>query len=41
MNGIDDYLSPYPMEIQEVANELRAVIKDTVPGVSEKLVRGC
>ena len=40
MNGIDDYLSPYPMEIQEVANEIRAIIKDTVPGVSEKLVRG-
>ena len=40
MSEIDDYLSPYPVEVQAAANELRALIKDTVPGVSEKLVRG-
>ena len=40
MNEIDDSLAPYSREIRAVCSELRALIKETIPGVQEKLVRG-
>lgn len=40
MHEIDEYLAPYSAEIHAVCGELRALIKDAIPGVQEKLVRG-
>ena len=40
MQEIDEYLAPYSAEIHAVCGELRALIKEAIPGVQEKLVRG-
>lgn len=40
MHEIDEYLAPYSAEIRAVCSDLRALIKDAIPGVQEKLVRG-
>ena len=40
MNEIDDYLAPYPPEMRATADHLRALVKEAVPGVQEKLYRG-
>jgi hypothetical protein len=40
MNEIADYLAPYPPEIRATADHLRALIKQTVPGVLEAVYHG-
>jgi hypothetical protein len=40
MTEIDEYLALYPPEIRALCEELRALIKEAVPGVREALYRG-
>jgi len=40
MSEIGNYLAPYPPEIRDLCNRLRALVNTAVPGVQEKLVRG-
>jgi hypothetical protein len=36
----EDFLSTFPPEIQDLANELRALVKETVPNVKEAVYTG-
>jgi hypothetical protein len=36
----DEFLSTFPPEIQRLANELRALVKETVPSVKEAVYTG-
>jgi hypothetical protein len=36
----DEFLSTFPPEIQKLANELRALVKETVPNVKEAVYTG-
>ena len=36
-NSIDEYISTFPEEVQEILNELRAVIKAAAPQAGEKI----
>jgi hypothetical protein len=36
----DEFLSTFPPEIQELANELRALVKETIPNVKEAVYTG-
>ncbi|HSL42257.1 MAG TPA: DUF1801 domain-containing protein [Anaerolineales bacterium] len=36
----DEFLSTFPPEIQSLANELRALVKETVPNVKEAVYTG-
>jgi hypothetical protein len=36
----DEFLSAFPPEIQKLANELRALVKETVPNVKEAVYTG-
>ncbi|MDF2942498.1 MAG: hypothetical protein K0S01_1356 [Herbinix sp.] len=36
-NSIDEYIATFPMEIQEILMELRAVIKEVAPEAEEKI----
>ncbi len=37
---IDDYISQYPQDIQQILSKIRAVIKETAPGAVEKISYG-
>ena len=36
----EEFLSAFPPEIQELANELRALVKETIPNVKEAVYTG-
>ena len=36
----EEFLAPFPPEIQSLANELRALVKETVPNVTESVYTG-
>ena len=36
----DEFLSPFPPEIQALANELRTLVKETIPHVTEAVYTG-
>ena len=36
----EEFLSPFPPAVQELANELRALVKETVPHVKEAVYTG-
>jgi hypothetical protein len=36
----DEFLSTFPTEIQKLANELRALVKETIPNVKEAVYTG-
>jgi len=36
----DEFLSTFPPEIQKLANELRALVKETIPNVKEAVYTG-
>ena len=36
-NSIDEYISLFPLEIQDILNRLRNVIKESAPEASEKI----
>ena len=38
--NIDEYIAQFPPAVQETMNKVRAVIKETVPGVVEKISYG-
>lgn len=40
MTEIEEYIALYPTEIRALCEELRALIKEAVPGVQEALYRG-
>ena len=34
---IDEYIAQFPQEVQQILNKVRAVIKETAPGATEKI----
>lgn len=40
MNEIDKYITGFPIEIQEILQQIRAIIKETAPEVTESIAYG-
>jgi uncharacterized protein YdhG (YjbR/CyaY superfamily) len=39
-NTVDDYISQFPEDTQQILNQIRAVVKDTAPEAEEKISYG-
>ncbi len=40
MNEIDKYISGFPIEVQEILQQIRTIIKETAPEVTESIAYG-
>lgn len=40
VNAVEEYISQFPAEVQQILQEIRSIIKDTVPEAEEKISYG-